>query len=332
MTLPKILAPLLPQSQCLQQKQNDSVLSPVLPMSPPSYNPYNNIIGLDTEETSIEVTEESTTETAIILHEKPTSFDMCDNDLLIESFQDEPEQQQKEITPMPVIEANTAINTNTNTNTSYQSIGPSSSSLTESGNETLVEITPEENIKERIMPVTPPTGSITPVTPSHLTEEEHVFTDTMDQQQDIEEAPFKPAIFNQLIKDDITKNIEEIENDTVKYTEKEQEEQEEQEEQGDFSQPIQAVYTTHQTDIFDEPQEPDFMMKSNFKKAPSREGSLKSKCMKLIRGMKFRHSQDNRQTKKVTHLYNDCIKTYIFFKCLGKSYEICLFQEYGGFC
>ena len=312
MPLPKILAPLLPQSQCLQQKQHDSVLSPTLPMSPPSNNPYNNMIGLDTEETLVEIAAESATETAIILHEKPTSFDMCDNDLLIESY-DEPEQQQKEFTPMPGIEANpttattttTTTTTNNNNNTSYQSFGPSSSSLaislTDSGNETVVEISPDEEIEERITPATSSMDSTTPVTPPQLMEEEHEFIGTMDQQQDFLENPFKPAISDQSVEYGATRDVEERQ---IKEPQK-------QEEQGDFTQPIQAVYTTHQNDLFDEPQEPDFMMKSNFKKSPSREGSLKSKCMKLIHGMKFHLSQERKQMKKVNHPHNYCIETYI---------------------
>ncbi|KAG1084178.1 hypothetical protein G6F42_021898 [Rhizopus arrhizus] len=310
MPLPKILAPLLPQSQRLQQKQHDSVLSPALPMSPPSNNPYNNMIGLSTEETLVGSVEESAAETAIILHEKPTSFDMSDNDLLIESCHDDSEQlEQKETACMPV--ADTAVMASSITNTTYQSFGPSSSSLamslTDSGNETLIEITPDEEIEQPVRMPTPPLDRTTPVTPPQLMEEEHAFTDTIDQhQQDFVENPFQLTVttFGQ------SQDIEEITGYTEEHIEvyqnpaavddimAEQADEEQVRAQDDFTQPIQAVYTNHQGELWDEAQEPDFMMKSNFRRTPGREGSLKSKCMKLIRGMKFRLSQERKQKKK----------------------------------
>lgn len=309
MPLPKILAPLLPQSQRLQQKQHESVLSPALPMSPPSNNPYNNMIGLSTEETLVELADESTTETAIILHEKSTAFDMCDNDLLIESCHDN-DSEQLEQTELVAIET-----TVMSTNTTYQSFGPSSSSLTmsltDSGNETLIEITPDEEMEEPAkMPMTPPLERTTPVTPPQLMEEEHAFIDTMEQhkQHDFVSNPFQmPATFDQQSADseEITKYTEEQQMDVyqdsvavVDIMDEPVEEEEPMQAQDDFTQPIQAVYTNHQGELLDEAQEPDFMMKSNFRKTPSREGSLKSKCMKLIRGMKFRLSQERKQKKK----------------------------------
>lgn len=303
MPLPKILAPLLPQSQRLQQKQHDSVLSPALPMSPPSTNPYNNMIGLSTEETLVEVADESTTETAIILHEKPTAFDMCDNDLLIESCHDSDSEQleQKELTLMLAPAETTVMSTNT----TYQSFGPSSSSLTmsltDSGNETLIEITPDEEMEEPVKMSTPPLERTTPVTPPQLMqEEEHAFMDTEEQhQQDFVSNPFQtPAV--EEITTTYTEEQVEVYQDSVAVVDitDEQEEQEQMQALDDFTQPIQAVYTTHQGELLDEAQEPDFMMKSNFRKTPSREGSLKSKCMKLIRGMKFRLSQERKQKKR----------------------------------
>ncbi|KAL9559837.1 hypothetical protein MBANPS3_000217 [Mucor bainieri] len=311
MPLPKILAPLLPQSQRLQQKQHDSVLSPALPMSPPSNNPYNNMIGLSTEETLVELVDESTAETAIILHEKPTAFDMCDNDLLIESCHDNnssEQLEQKELISMSV----TAETTVMSTNTTYQSFGPSSSSLTmsltDSGNETLIEITPDEEMDEPVKMPTPPLERTTPVTPPQLMEEEHAFIDTIDhhEQLDFVNNPFQPpAAFDQQPDDivEITRFTEEhmeVYQDPVATVDimDEQAEEESMQVQDDFTQPIQAVYTNHQGELLDEAQEPDFMMKSSFRKTPSREGSLKSKCMKLIRGMKFRLSQERKQKKK----------------------------------
>jgi len=193
MPLPKILAPLLPQSQRLQQKQHDSVLSPALPMSPPSNNPYNNMIGLSTEETLVEVrADECTAETAIILHEKPTAFDMCDNDLLIESCHDSDSEQLAEHTAEAAVMS---------TNTTYQSFGPSASSLTmsltDSGNETLIELTPDEEMQAPVKMPTPPLERTTPVTPPQLMEEEHAFMD-QHQQQDFVTNPFQmPAAFDQ---------------------------------------------------------------------------------------------------------------------------------------
>ncbi|KAL7310787.1 hypothetical protein PS15m_010239 [Mucor circinelloides] len=310
MPLPKILAPLLPQSQRLQQKQHDSVLSPALPMSPPSNNPYNNMIGLSTEETLVESVEESAAETAIILHEKPTSFDMSDNDLLIESCHDDSVQlEQKETACMPV--ADTAVMASSITNTTYQSFGASSSSLamslTDSGNETLIEITPDEEIEQPVRMPTPPLDRTTPVTPPQLMEEEHAFIDTMDQhQQDFVANPFQltAAAFNQ------SQNNQEFTGYTEEHIEVyqnpaavdnimvEQVGEEQVRAPDDFTQPIQAVYTNHQGELWDEAQEPDFMMKSSFRRTPGREGSLKSKCMKLIRGMKFRLSQERKQKKR----------------------------------
>ncbi|KAK4519507.1 Vacuolar protein sorting-associated protein 70 [Mucor velutinosus] len=311
MPLPKILAPLLPQSQRLQQKQHDAVLSPALPMSPPTNNPYNNMIGLSTEETLVESVDESTTETAIVLHEKPTAFDMCDNDLLIESCHDNNDDsqqlEQKELISMSAPAETTAMSTNT----TYQSFGSSSSSLTmsltDSGNETLTEITPDEELEEPVKMPSSPLECTTPVTPPQLMEEEQAFIDTMDhhQQLDLVNSPLQvPAVSDQQpddMEEVITYSEEpmEVYHDPFTAVDVMDNQMEERiQAQDDFTQPIQASYTTHQGELLDEAQEPDFMMKNSFRRAPSREGSLKSKCMKLIRGMKFRLSQERKETKK----------------------------------
>ncbi|KAI8643699.1 hypothetical protein BD408DRAFT_442373 [Parasitella parasitica] len=302
MPLPKILAPLMPQSQHFQQKQHDSVLSPALPMSPPSNNPYNNMIGLATEETLVELNEDLVSETAVILHEKPTSFDMCDNDLLIESYHDNEQPDQK--VPAP----SSAFETTMTARTTYQSYDTSSSSLTmsltESGNETLVEITTDDEIEEPVEHKASPMDRTTPVTPPQLAEDEHAFIDAMDHEQEFMKNPFNPATFHQSAEmAEVAEVAEEISHDIKKYNEEQMEQSDdlvnvETMQEEDFTQPIQALSTTHYGNPFDEPEEPDFKMKTNFKKTPSREGSLKSKCMKLIRGMKFRLSQEKKQGKK----------------------------------
>lgn len=115
MPLQKILAPILPNKRSSKQtKATEFVLSPAaLPLSPPCLQqqaviakPMNEhgdpIIEVTTtyEETSnssqdtlgesIEVTEN-----ALVLHEKPTTFDLCDNDLIIESRKETEDKQEE---------------------------------------------------------------------------------------------------------------------------------------------------------------------------------------------------------------------------------------------
>lgn len=116
MPFPKILAPLLPNKHSSKQaKATEFVLSPAaLPLSPPcpqqqavvakSMNEHGDpIIEVattyeETSNSSQDTLEESTevTENAVVLHEKPTTFDLCDNDLIIESRK-ETEDEQKEL-------------------------------------------------------------------------------------------------------------------------------------------------------------------------------------------------------------------------------------------
>lgn len=114
MPFPKILAPLLPNKRSKQSKATEFVLSPAaLPLSPPcqqnaaltindngdpvievstTYEETSNC-SQDTLDEQSDVNE--VTENAVVLHEKPTTFDLCDNDLIIDSMKDAEEEQEE---------------------------------------------------------------------------------------------------------------------------------------------------------------------------------------------------------------------------------------------
>lgn len=284
----------MPPSQYLEQKLHDSVLSPTIPMSPHIYS-TSNTTDLDTEAILVDTTiEESTTETAMIIHEKPTSFDNSNNDFLIKSYYDT--EQQKELAVMHGAEINL-------TSTSLQTVGASSSSFQAMSNETFVEPTPEdEDMDERVsisatLPLqhtsanTPPPPLSTTTSSSSQPQSIQEHHDFVDQHQDTIQG--HPVI----------QDVEEINCSLTQHTRISQDltSVKSKYDQEGFGQPIQAVYTMHQGSSFGERQEPNFIIKSanhNIKKKPYHEKSLKSKCMKLIRGMKTRLSQEKKQKTK----------------------------------
>lgn len=234
MPFPKLLKPFLHRSQRRNNKSNkdvvtppvtavkDVVLSPALPYSPPKRTNSQHVNGngdpvieVDTaveeedgssaksnesimeeqqEEEQVEE-EENTTTTAVVLHEKPTAFELCDNDLIVESVKEVEEEEGEEIdydgemmrdnndNDMTMYKAN-----NTATTTSAEAIDFTSPLLEEDEEQqaaTIVELTDEETQQKTEETVAPPLTPASPATGTTATVEA-----STHQQPEIQEFDF----------------------------------------------------------------------------------------------------------------------------------------------
>ena len=130
MPLSKILAPLMPRHRSLRIQKNNPqnfMLSPAaLPLSPPPQNDASlmmmnengdPIIDLATEEEETNsdsqdtlIDTEEVTENALVLHEEPTSFDNCQNDLIIEPVKREDDAFDQKMMMTETIQPQVTVN------------------------------------------------------------------------------------------------------------------------------------------------------------------------------------------------------------------------------